>query len=412
MNIHQLKREPTTKNSVDLDCDHTTVIKVIGLGGAGSNAVDRMIQFGIDGVEFLAANTDSQALHQNEAANKILLGKHFTNGHGSGGDPLIGKTAAYESLSDLSEIIENADILFITCGMGGGTGTGAAPVVAELARDLDIITVAVVTMPFNFEGTYRYHNAMQGIATLQNHCDTLITVPNERLLQIVPKNVTLDVAFRMADDILRQGIQAITEVVLKPGLINIDFADIRTLLHQSGGAVLAIGHGKGNNATIDAVRSALHHPLQDISGMNSATGLLIHLTGGQSLPMNEIQRAVEEIRTAIGPNAEITLGVTVEEQLQNRVQIIILATGVGGHSLENVIGEIPFRQVIVSNKTALTPVEASNPLNKEAIKNSCQFNHSDSTQESFPHSPSPYNLDTPAFLRRQRIRDSIQTKNI
>jgi len=176
--------------------------------------------------------------------------------------------------------------------------------------------------------------------------------------------------------------------------------------------VLAIGHGKGNNATIDAVRSALHHPLQDISGMNYATGLLIHFTGSQSLPMNEIQQAVEEIRTAIGPNAEITLGVTVEEQLHNRVQIIILATGVGGHSLESVIGEIPFRQMIDSNKTELTRVEASNSLNKEITKDSDQFSYPDNTQESFPHSPSPYNLDTPAFLRRQRIKDSIQIKSI
>ncbi len=408
MNIHQSAREhPTIKSLMDLECDQNTVIKVIGLGGAGSNAVDRMIQFGIDGVEFLAANTDRQALHENEAPTKVLLGKHLTTGHGTGGDPLIGETAAYESLSDLSEIIENADILFITCGMGGGTGTGAAPVVAELARDLDIITVAVVTMPFNFEGTCRYHNAMQGIAVLQSHCDTLITVPNERLLQIVPKHVTLDVAFRIADDILRQGIQAITEVVLKPGLINVDFADVRALLHQSGGAVLAIGHGKGNNATIDAVRSALHHPLQDISGMNYATALLVHFTGGRSLPMAEVQWAVEEIRTAIGPNSEVTLGITVEEQLQDRVQIIILATGVGGHSLENVIGEIPFRQVFDYTKSELTELEGSSSVHKELD----QFIPSGTTQEAFPYSPSPYNLDTPAFLRRQRIKDSIETNN-
>ena len=407
MNIHQIEREHTTKTPIDIDCGQTTVIKVIGLGGAGSNAIDRMMQFGIDGVEFIAANTDRQALRENESATKVLLGKHFTNGHGAGGDPLIGETAAYESLSDLSEIIENADILFITCGMGGGTGTGAAPVVAELARDLDVITVAVVTMPFNFEGTYRYHNAMHGIAVLQNHCDTLITVPNERLLQIVPKNVTLDVAFRMADDILRQGIQAITEVVLKTGLINVDFADVRALLHRSGGAVLAIGHGKGNNAIIDAVRSALHHPLQDISGMNYATGLLVHFTGSRRLPMAEIQRAVEEIRTAIGPSSEVTLGVTLEEQLQDRVQIIILATGVGGHSLENVIGEIPFRQVFDSNKSQLTTLEESNPVNN----NSDQSSPSSSAQEAFPYSSSPYNLDTPAFLRRQHIKDSIENKS-
>ena len=405
MNIHQpAQSDRSTEYPIDYQTDKTTVIKVIGLGGAGSNAVDRMIQFGIDGVDFLAANTDRQALSKNEAPTKLLLGKHFTNGHGAGGDPQIGETAAYESLSDLSESIENADILFITCGMGGGTGTGAAPVVAELARDLDIITVAVVTMPFNFEGTYRYHNAMQGITVLQSHCDTLITVPNERLLQIVPKDVTLDVAFRMADDILRQGIQSITEVVLKTGLINVDFADIRELLHQSGGAVLAIGHGKGKNATITAVRSALHHPLQDISGMNYATGLLVHFTGGYSLPMNEIEHAVEEIRTALGPNSQLTLGVTVEEQLQDRVQIIILATGVGGHSIDAVIGEIPFRQSFDRTNSEIANIETKNTIEPEFAK----AGQSRSIQESFPYSPSPYNLDTPAFLRRQRIRDSIE----
>lgn len=409
MNIHKsAQSNPSIEYPIDYQADKATVIKVIGLGGAGSNAVDRMIQFGIDGVDFLAANTDRQALSENEAPTKLLLGKQFTNGHGAGGDPQIGETAAYESLSDLSESIEDADILFITCGMGGGTGTGAAPVVAELARDLDIITVAVVTMPFNFEGTYRYHNAMQGITVLQSHCDTLITVPNERLLQIVPKDVTLDVAFRMADDILRQGIQSITEVVLKTGLINVDFADIRELLHQSGGAVLAIGHGKGTNATITAVRSALHHPLQDISGMNYATGLLVHFTGGYSLPMNEIERAVEEIRTALGPNSQLTLGVTVEEQLHERVQIIILATGVGGHSLENVIGEIPFRHSFDTTNSKIVNLETKNTAETGSDDNDPSRN----SQESFPYSPSPYNLDTPAFLRRQRIRDSIEHRKI
>ena len=408
MNIYQtVQNDPNSEYPLDLQSDQNTVIKVIGLGGAGCNAVDRMIQFGIDGVDFLAANTDKQALYQNEAPTKLLLGNQFTHGHGAGGDPQTGETAAYESLSDLSESIENADILFITCGMGGGTGTGAAPVVAELARDLDIITVAVVTMPFNFEGTHRYHNAMQGITVLQSHCDTLITVPNERLLQIVPKDVTLDVAFRMADDILRQGIQSITEVVLKTGLINVDFADIRELLHQSGGAVLAIGHGKGPNSTITAVRSALHHPLQDISGMNYATGLLVHFTGGYSLPMNEIERAVEEIRTALGPNSQLTLGVTVEEQLHDRVQIIVLATGVGGHALENVIGEIPFRQSLDETNSNLAIPKTQNTIEPEFSKT----NSSPNVQESFPYSPSPYNLDTPAFLRRQRIRDSIEHKN-
>ena len=386
-----------TTNNRNIYNDNPPIIKTIGLGGAGSNAIDRMIQFQIDGVDFIAANTDKQALNLSEANTKLLLGKDFTKGHGAGGDPFIGETAAHETLNELSEIIENTDILFITCGMGGGTGTGSAPVVAELAQDLGVITVAIVTMPFNFEGNHRYSTAIQGVSILQNHCDTLITVPNERLLQIVPHNVTLDVAFRMADDILRQGIQAISEIILMPGLINVDFADVRMLLHKSGGAVIAIGQGRGNSATMDAVRSALHHPLQDISGMNYANGLLVHFTGGHELPMSHIQQAINEIRASIGPSAQVTLGATVEKHLKDKVQIILVATGVGGHVLDHVIDELPSK----TNHIQITET-THNQQNLESI---------DEMQQVFSkYQTVQHNLDTPAFLRRNKIIDKNKTE--
>ena len=397
------------RNLVEPESPRGTVIRVIGLGGGGANAVDRMVQFGIDGVEFLAANTDMQALSYSEAPKKILLGAEFTGGHGSGGDPLVGETAAYEARKEISIALEGTDMLFIACGMGGGTGTGAAPVVAEIARELKAITVSVVTMPFAFEGTVRYQNALQGISQLQGHCDTLITVPNDRLVQIVPRHVSLDVAFRMADDVLRQGIQAITELVTKPGLINVDFADVRELLSHSGGAMLAIGHGKGKDRSMEAVRSALHHPLQDFSAFNHATGILVHFTSGVDLPLDEMRGAVDEIRRAVAPEAELSLGVSIEEQYEERVQIILLATGVGGHSLEKVLGERPysFSGIQVDGNTDVIQdlPDSSKLTQTERIGPPDSPEH---VLEPFPHNISPNNLDTPAFLRRQRINESIE----
>ncbi len=392
-----------------------TVIRVIGLGGGGANAVDRMVQFGIEGVEFLVANTDSQALYRNEAPKKILLGAEFTRGHGSGGDPVVGETAAYEAKGELTAALEGTDMLFIACGMGGGTGTGAAPVVAEIARGLEAVTVAVATMPFAFEGPVRYQNALQGIVHLQGHCDTLITVPNDRLVQIVPRHVSLDIAFRMADDVLRQGIQAITELVTRPGLINVDFADVRELLSHSGGAMLAIGYGKGEDRTMQAVRSALHHPLQDFSALNHASGLLVHFTSGADLPLAEMRGAVEEIRRAVAPKAELSLGVALDEQFGERAQIIMLATGVGGHSLETVLGERPYRSAgIKLDPDAVSAHEESPASHPEPVPESDSDKTVGSPEpaappaEPFPHSVSPFNLDTPAFLRRQRINASIE----
>ncbi|MDP6793158.1 MAG: cell division protein FtsZ [Anaerolineales bacterium] len=395
------------------DSPHRTVIRVIGLGGGGANAVDRMVQFGIDGVEFLAANTDFQALSRNEAPTKIVLGSEYTCGHGSGGDPLVGETAAYESRNEIAAALEGTDMLFIACGMGGGTGTGSAPVVAEIARELEAVTVSVVTMPFAFEGPVRYQNALQGINQLQGHCDTLITVPNDRLVQIVPRHVSLDVAFRMADDVLRQGIQAITELVTRPGLINVDFADVRELLSNSGGSMLAIGHGKGKDRSMQAVRAALHHPLQDFAALNHASGILVHFTSGVDLPLSEMRSAVEEIRKAVAPKAEVSLGVSLEEQYEDRVQIILLATGVGGHSLETVLAERPYQPSRIKthdeNELVLAPDSALDPPVDHPTKAPISPTERPTPiVEHFPHNISPQNLDTPAFLRRQRINSSIE----
>ena len=398
--------------SESVESPHRTVIRVLGLGGGGANAVDRMVQFGIEDVEFLAANTDLQALSRNEAPTKILLGPEFTCGHGSGGDPVVGETAAYESRKEIAAALEGTDMLFIACGMGGGTGSGAAPIVAEIARELEAVTVSVVTMPFAFEGPLRYQNALQGIVQLQARCDTLITVPNDRLVQIVPRHVSLDVAFRMADDVLRQGIHAITELVTRPGLINVDFADVRELLSHSGGAMLAIGHGKGEGRSMQAVRSALHHPLQDFSALNHASGILVHFTSGVDLPLMEMQGAVEEIRRVVAPKAELSLGVTLEKQYEERVQIILLATGVGGHSLETVLAERPYRSPRVDANSGIQaapkPEKASTPKHKLHDEPLGAAETLVPVGEPFPHNVSPDNLDTPAFLRRERINASIE----
>ncbi len=406
------KHKVITSDLVTPESPRRTVIRVMGLGGGGANAIDRMVQFGIEGAEFIAANTDLQALSRNEAPTKILLGPQYTCGHGSGGDPLVGETAAYESRKEISVALEGTDMLFIACGMGGGTGTGAAPVVAEIARELKAITVSVVTMPFAFEGPVRYQNALHGINQLQAHCDTLITVPNDRLVQIVPRHVSLDVAFRMADDVLRQGVQAITELVTRPGLINVDFADVRELLSHSGGAMLAIGHGKGKNSSMQAVRSALHHPLQDFSALNHASGILVHFTSGVDLPLAEMQGAVEEIRRTVAPKAELSLGVSIEKQYEERVQIILLATGVGGHSLEKVLSEgtyIPSGiQVDSETGGALEPASTLFPLHDHVTEGLGPTESLAPVSVPFPHNVSPQNLDTPAFLRRQRINASIE----
>lgn len=309
------------------------VVKVLGLGGGGSNAVNRMIELGVGGVEYIAANTDRQALASCLAPVKIQLGPKITRGLGAGGDPRIGSAAAMESSREIAEALGGADMVFLTCGMGGGTGTGSAPVAAEIAREIGAVTIAVVTLPFGFEMGRRMQNSQSGVRALQPHTHTLITVPNDRLLKVVPKDVSLEIAFRLADDVLRQGIQGISELITRPGLINVDFAHVRQLMMRGGGALMSIGLGEGPDKAVQAVRQALHHPLIEIDSLDQANGVLVDFTGGEDLTLHEIGEAVAELRQTLRPETEVILGAGMDESLEGRAQVILIVTGLGGQAV-------------------------------------------------------------------------------
>jgi cell division protein FtsZ len=302
-------------------------IKVVGIGGAGCNAVDRMIQLGIHGVEFIAINSDAQALAHSEAPRKIYLGAKLTRSLGTGGDPSVGAEAALESREQIRSALRGADMVFIAAGMGGGTGTGASPVVAQIAREDGALTIAVVTKPFTFEGTRRSAITKEGIEYLGDYVDTLIVVPNDRLLEIVNKWISLDVSFRIADEVLRQVIQGISELVTRPGLINLDFADVRVLLKDSGGALISIGHGEGEHKALEAVRTALKNPLLDIDSVSSTDGILVNITAGEDITLSEVNQAMEMISRSAKPRAEVLFGTVIDPRMEGRVEITLIATG-------------------------------------------------------------------------------------
>lgn len=310
-------------------------IKVIGLGGGGCNAITRMIREQIRGVEFIAMNTDAQALQFTEAPMQIQLGVKATRGLGAGGDHRMGEKAAEENRDEIKAALSGADMVFITAGMGGGTGTGAAPVVAEVAKQMGALTIAVVTEPFTFEGNQRRKNAEEGIAKLTPRADTIIMVPNDRLLDMCNEKTGLDAAFKMADDVLRHGVQAISEVVTVPGLINLDFADVRSITKDSGPAWMSIGTGTGKSRAIDAAKEALASPLLDVS-ITGASGVLFNVVGGNNLTLFEVNEAAEIIRKAVSPDANIIFGVAQDDRLSNEVQITLIATGFTDGSVKNV----------------------------------------------------------------------------
>ncbi len=350
------------------------VVKVLGLGGGGSNAVNRMIEIGLSGVDFIAANTDRQALTSSLAPTRIQLGPRITRGLGAGGDPKIGAAAAMESSREIASALSGSDMVFITAGMGGGTGTGSAAVAAEIAQEVGAVVIAVVTMPFAFEMVRRSHNATEGVRLLQPHTHTLITVPNDRLLQVVPRDVSLEVAFRLADDVLRQGIQGISELITKPGMINVDFANVRQLMLHGGGALMAIGLGQGSDKATDAINQALHHPLLELESLGQASGVLVHFTGGEDLTLHEVGHAVTDLRASLAPDAEIILGATTEPEMEGRAQVILIVTGIGGRPLASII-----QPEVVKASEALAPVtlHTTQPPSVET------------------------DLDLPAFLRRR-----------
>src|SRR5690242_3707974 len=308
---------------------YLAVIKVVGVGGGGTNAVNRMIDAGLSGVEFIATNTDAQALQMTDADIKLNIGNNLTKGLGAGANPQIGQGAAQESRDDIKEALKGADMVFVTAGEGGGTGTGAAPVIAEIAKhEIGALTVGVVTKPFEFEGSQRSRQAMEGVDRLREQVDTLITIPNEKLLSIVERRTSILDAFRMADDVLRQGVQGITDLITIPGLINLDFADVRTIMQDAGGALMGIGTASGENRATEAARSAVSSPLLEQS-IEGATGILLNVTGGPDMGLFEVNEAAEVVTGAADQNANVIFGAVIDQGLKDEVRVTVIATGFG-----------------------------------------------------------------------------------
>ena len=301
-------------------------IKVVGVGGAGGSAINRMVDSGLKGVQFIALNTDAQALYHSRASVKIHIGKDTTKGLGAGADPTMGQKAAEESVDEIKEALTGADMVFITLGAGGGTGSGAAHVVAKVAQEMEILTVGVATRPFAFEGEKRRKNAQFAIENLSKYVDTLITIPNDRLLQTIDRNTPLLEAFTFADDVLRQGVQGISDLITEHGLINLDFADVKSVMSHAGSALMGIGHGSGENRAVIAAQQAIESPLLEVS-IDGARGVVFNITGGNDLSMHEVNEAAEVITTAVSPDANIIFGATIKPEMQDKIDITVIATG-------------------------------------------------------------------------------------
>ncbi len=325
----------------DLDIGISTkpIIKVIGVGGAGGNAVDRMIENDVRGVEFIACNTDAQDLRESRADVRVLLGKHTTNGLGAGAVPEVGKKAALESIEDIKTVIKGAQMVFITAGMGGGTGTGAAPIIAKVSKELGCLTVGIVTKPFLFEGPERMQRAVAGLQELKPFVDTLIVIPNERLRSIVDVSTSILEAFREADNVLRQGVQGIAELISVPGLINVDFADVRTVMKDKGTALMGIGTGKGPNRAVEAARRAIHSNLLEVS-IDGATNAIVNIAASQSLTLVETEKAIAEIRNNCDKNLSIIYGTAINNDLDDELIVTVIATGYELKAKESGIDDI------------------------------------------------------------------------
>jgi cell division protein FtsZ len=313
----------------DASGNYLAVIRVVGVGGGGTNAVNRMVDAGLSGVEFIAVNTDAQALMMCDADVKIHIGSAATRGLGAGADPTVGHAAAQESRDELKEALKGADMVFVTAGEGGGTGTGGAPILADLGRELGALTVGVVTRPFGFEGRMRAQQAEHGIENLRDRVDTLIVIENDRLLQVVERQTSVVDAFRMADDVLRQGVQGITDLITVPGLVNLDFADVRTIMRGAGSALMGIGAASGDNRAAEAARAAVSSPLLE-SSIEGATGILLNITGGPNIGLFEVNEAAEVVTSAADQNANIIFGAVIDDATAEEVRVTVIATGFGG----------------------------------------------------------------------------------
>ena len=389
----------------DVEMDNFAKIKVIGVGGGGNNAVNRMVEAQLKGVEFIAVNTDKQALYTSKAEHKIQVGEKLTRGLGAGANPEVGKKSAEESKDEILKVLEGADMVFVTAGIGGGTGTGAAPVVAQLAKEMGILTVGVVTKPFAFEGKVRMKNAEQGIKELKTKVDTLITIPNDRLLQIVQKNTSMLEAFSIADDVLKQGIESISDLIAAPGLINLDFADVQSIMKEKGLAHMGMGRAQGENRAIEAARQAIQSPLLETS-IKGAKGVLLNITGGANLGLFEINEASTLVQESCDSEANIIFGATIKEDLKDDLVITVIATGfedgqdmdldlINRNNAMNQGQHQNFQQNSLNHNPAREPQRPVMPEQKQEEETVVKQNTSSTYIESD-------DMEIPTFLRRRR----------
>lgn len=383
---------------------NNAVIKVIGVGGGGSNAVQRMIEAGIGGVEFVAMNTDAQVLELSSAPTKVQLGRNLTRGLGAGGDPEVGKSAAEESRNEIRKALEGADMVFITAGMGGGTGTGASPVIADLAREIGALTVAVITKPFTFEGPSRARLAANGVTSLIGRVDTMISIPNDRLSSVVEKKTTLLDAFRVADDVLRHGVQGISDIITVPGQINVDFADVRAVMSDAGPALMGIGYGVGDQRALQAAQSATSSPLLEQT-IHGAKGLLVNITSGHDITLTETSEAMTYIRGLCDEEeANIFFGTVVDPQMEGRVRITVLATGfrpAPAEPAKAVVATYVQPAQVAASKTVEEPLPLSRISPKE-IWERASLAAREATQETPAAIYDESDLDIPAFIREHK----------
>ncbi|MDP1619707.1 MAG: cell division protein FtsZ, partial [bacterium] len=382
-------------------------IKVVGVGGSGNNAIERMIESKIKGVEFVAINTDSQALHHNKATEKVHIGKNLTKGLGAGMNPDIGRQAAEETRDEIQDVLKGADMVFVTCGLGGGTGSGAAPIVAEIAKELGALTVSVVTKPFTFEGAQRRAIAEEALENLKERVDTLITIPNDKLLQIIDKKTTLINSFKIVDDVLRQGVQGISDLITKPGIVNVDFADVRAIMSNSGSALMGIGIGSGDNRAADAAKAAINSPLLELS-IDGAKGVLFNVSGSSDLTMLEINEAANIITESIDPNAKVIFGAVVDETVKKgEVQITVVATGFDSDRVKESPIERMSRIAISQNR--------SNVQNAPSIANvqsNQNFNNIPNVRKEEEETEAPRMTFPEKFESKMIIEEKVQPKPV
>lgn len=377
-------REERNMLEFDTNDDHLATIKVVGVGGGGNNAVNRMIEHGVEGVEFIAVNTDAQALNLSNAEVKLQVGTKLTRGLGAGANPEIGKKAAEESREMLEEALQGADMIFVTAGMGGGTGTGAAPVIAQIAKDLGALTVGVVTRPFSFEGKRRSAQAFSGIETFKSNVDTLIVIPNDRLLEIVDKNTPMLEAFREADNVLRQGVQGISDLIAKPGLINVDFADVKTIMYDKGSALMGIGVATGEHRAAEAAKKAISSPLLETS-VDGANGILMNITGGMNLSLFEVQEAADLVTSAADNEVNVIFGSVINEELNDEIIVTVIATG--------------FDEAKQANESKKRDEQQRTRIRQEPAAKEAQYKEDEPEKDG--SSTDEDTLDIPTFLRNR-----------